>query len=222
MNKEYFKKIGERIKQSRLDAKLSLEEVGKPLGYHKTTIMRWEKGQTEKIGLPSIQMLSNIFSKDIEQSINPVWLMGYDVPKFIPKVDTKSIKIPILGRIPAGIAVEMVEDILDFEDISGEMLKGNKEYFGLKVNGDSMYPEYLDGDVIIVLKISDCESGDDAIISVNGNDATFKRVFKSDNGIILQPLNNAYSPINYTNKDIETIPIKILGIVVELRRNKKR
>lgn len=133
-----------------------------------------------------------------------------------------NLKIAYLfyGRIPAGIPLEMIEDVIDYEEISNDMLKGGKEYFALKVTGDSMFPEYLDGDVLIVLKIEDCESGQDAIVSVNGFDATFKRVFKSDNGITLQPLNNNYPPQFYSNKDIKNMPIKILGIVKQIRRDK--
>ena len=132
----------------------------------------------------------------------------------------KSIRIPVLGSIPAGIPMEMIEDIVDWEDISEEMLKGGKQYFALKIKGDSMFPEYLNGDVIIVLKQDDCESGQDCVVAVNGDDATFKRVFKTDNGITLQPLNNSYMPMFYSNDDVLNKPVKILGVVKQIRRNK--
>ena len=83
-----------------------------------------------------------------------------------------------------------------------------------------MNPDYLDGDTIILEKVEDCESGEDCVVMVNGNDGTFKRVIKSENGIILQSLNSSYSPMIYSNKQIETLPIKIIGKVVELRRKK--
>ena len=102
------------------------------------------------------------------------------------------------------------------------MLKGGKQYFGLKVKGDSMYPEYLDGDTLILLKQEDCESGEDCVVMVNGNDGTFKRVFKNENGIILQPLNNSYQPMIYTNEQIENLPVRIIGVVDEIRRKKRR
>ena len=128
-------------------------------------------------------------------------------------------KIPVLGSIPAGIPIELIEDILDYEEISEEMLKGGKEYFALKVKGSSMWPKYLDGDTIIVLKQDDCESGQDAIVMVNGNDGTFKRVIKKDNGITLEPINQQeYNSVSYSNEDIEKLPIKILGVVKEIRR----
>ena len=98
------------------------------------------------------------------------------------------------------------------------MLRGDKEYFGLKVKGNSMGPKYLDGDTLIIQKLNDCESGQDCIVMVNGDDGTFKRVIKNKDGIILQPLNPNYEIKFYTNKQIEELPIKILGVVKEIRR----
>ena len=117
--------------------------------------------------------------------------------------------------------MECIEDIIDKEEISEDMLRGGKQYFGIRVKGNSMENEYLDGDTLIVEKTEYCESGDDCIVMVNGNDGTFKRVFKNENGIILQPLNPAYAPMVYTNEQIISLPVKILGVVVEIRRKKK-
>lgn len=89
---------------------------------------------------------------------------------------------------------------------------------GLRIKGTSMMPEYLDGDTIILEKVDDCESGQDCVVMVNGQDGTFKRVFKNETGIILQPLNPTFSPMVYSNEEIEKLPIKIIGKVVELRR----
>ncbi|MBS5854033.1 MAG: hypothetical protein KIC56_02235 [Clostridium sp.] len=137
-------------------------------------------------------------------------------------IQSNSALVFVYGTIPAGIPMECIEDIMDTEEISADMLRGGKQYFGLRVKGNSMEPEYLDGDTLILEKVDDCESGDDCVVMVNGNDGTFKRVFKNENGIILQPLNPSYSPMVYTNEQIETLPIKILGIVVEFRRKKRK
>lgn len=162
--------------------------------------------------------------------VSPIWLMGYDVPmkkeivdKNIQGIDKKtenSALVFVYGTIPAGVPMECIEDIIDTEEISASMLKGNKQYFGLKVKGDSMYPEYLDGDTLILEKVEDVESGQDAVVMVNGDDGTFKRVFKNENGIILQPLNSNYAPLVFSNEDIMSKPVKIIGKVVELRRKK--
>ena len=159
--------------------------------------------------------------------VNEVWLMGYDVPMqrdltIGTTLASNSAVVFVYGTIPAGIPMECIEDIIDTEEIPVDMLKGGKQYFGLKVKGDSMEPEYLDGDTLILEKADDCESGDDCVVIVNGNDGTFKRVFKNENGIILQPLNPAYSPIVYSNKQIEKLPVRIIGIVEEIRRKKRK
>ena len=127
-------------------------------------------------------------------------------------------RIPIFSKIPAGIPIELIEDVIDYEELDPKMFTGDKEYFGVKVFGDSMYPEYRDGDVLIVQKINDCESGQDCIVMINGNDGTFKRVKKTEEGIILQPLNPNYEIKFYSNKEIEELPIKIIGVVKEIRR----
>ena len=127
-------------------------------------------------------------------------------------------RIPIFSKIPAGIPIELIEDVIDYEELDSKMFTGDKEYFGVKVSGDSMYPEYRDGDVLIVQKINDCESGQDCIVMINGNDGTFKRVKKTEEGIILQPLNPNYEIKFYSNKEIEELPIKIIGVVKEIRR----
>lgn len=143
-----------------------------------------------------------------------------DNKKTNTSLSPKSAIVFVYGTIPAGIPMECIEDILDTEEISADMLKGGKEYFGLKIKGNSMFPDYLDGDTIILEKIDNCESGDDCVIMVDGNDGTFKRIFKNENGIILQPINSEYQPIIYTNKQIEELPVRVIGKVVELRRRK--
>lgn len=157
-------------------------------------------------------------------NVNEAWLMGGDVPmEKEPKIKTTSSTsavVLIYGTIPAGIPLECVEDIIDTEEIPIDMLKGNKQYFGLKIKGNSMFPEYLDGDTIILEKVDDCESGQDCVVMVNGSDGTFKKVIKNENGIILQPINSEFQPMFYTNEQIQNLPVRILGKVVELRRKK--
>lgn len=87
-------------------------------------------------------------------------------------------KIPVLGTIPAGIPIEAVEEILDYEEIPQEWATQG-EYFGLKVKGNSMEPRIMNGDVVICRKQSDAESGNVCVIMVNGNDATLKQIKKT-------------------------------------------
>lgn len=132
------------------------------------------------------------------------------------------VSVNVYGEIPAGVPVEAIEDIIDIEQIPAEWLAGGKEYFALQVKGDSMYPVYLDGDIVIVRKQETCETGDDCVVYVNGYDATLKRIkLHDDGGIEIIPLNTNYAPRTYTRKEAEEMPISIGGVVVELRRKIK-
>ncbi len=129
----------------------------------------------------------------------------------------KGIKIPVLGRVPAGVPIEAVEDIIDYEEIPVEMAKDG-EFFGLQIKGDSMEPRICEGDVVIVRKQDDAESGDLVIAMINGDEATCKRLMKYSDGIRLMPSNPTYEPLYFSNKEIEEKPVKIIGRVVENRQ----
>lgn len=139
-----------------------------------------------------------------------------------PGSSSSGIRVPVLGTIPAGIPLDAIEDILDWEEIPAAWATGGRQYFGLRVRGDSMYPRYLDGDTVILQKETTCESGDDCAVLVNGSEATLKQVMiKGDGSLELRPTNPAYPPRTYSPAEIESIPVQIIGVVVELRRKIK-
>lgn len=94
------------------------------------------------------------------------------------------IKISILGKVQAGIPIEMISEIIDYEEIPADMA-ARSEYFGLLICGDSMNPRILDGDVVIVRCQPDVENGDIAVVAVNRDSATVKKIHKSELGITL-------------------------------------
>lgn len=162
----------------------------------------------------------NIYRIASALNVDETWLMGFDVPmnrKNLSVETSKGIKIPVLGKVPAGVPIEAVEDIIDYEEIPEEMSKDG-EFFGLQIKGDSMEPRICAGDVVIVRKQDDAETGDLVIAMINGNEATCKRLMKYKNGIRLMPNNPAYEPLYFSNKEIEEKPVKIIGKVVENRQ----
>ena len=110
----------------------------------------------------------------------------------------------------------MIEDITDWEEIP-ECMANTGDFFALKISGHSMEPKISDGDVVIVRSQDTAESGDIVIATVNGNDATCKRLRRYKDGIELVPLNPSYEPMFFSNEDIRTKPVTIIGKVVELR-----
>lgn len=126
--------------------------------------------------------------------------------------------IPILGTVPCGVPIEAIEDIIDYEEVTEQMAKTGT-YFGLKAQGDSMYPQIIDGDTLIIKQTTTVNSGDIAIVKVNGDEATCKKVIFNDYGITLVSFNSAYEPMIYSKDDIEKLPITICGKVVESKRS---
>lgn len=204
---------GQRIKECRLLNGERQQDIGDLVGVHKSTIGRWENGNTAKLSLIIINILAKHFN------VNPAWLAGKDVCKKQGKIVElkKSVSIPILGKIAAGVPIEAVTDILGYEEISEERAR-EEDYFALTIRGDSMYPLLFDGDVVIVRAQPDCESGDIAVIIVDGKDATVKRIKKRPEGIMLVPANPSYEPMFYANSYVTDMSVSILGKVVELRR----
>lgn len=133
------------------------------------------------------------------------------------KVSIKAVQIPVLGRVQAGIPIDAQQEIIDWEEISPGMATRG-EYFGLQVKGDSMEPKFSEHDVVIVRQQSDAESGSIVIALVNGYEATIKKLIKyEDGGIALIALNPVYQPLRFTEEEIISKPVEIVGRVVELR-----
>jgi repressor LexA len=131
--------------------------------------------------------------------------------------ESKGVRIPVLGRVVAGVPIDAYEEILDYEEILPETA-ADGEYFGLRVSGDSMEPKFSEGDVVIVRQQSDADSGDIVIALVNGSDATIKRLIKyAEGGIALVASNPTYAPLRFTEAEISSKPVQIVGKVVELR-----
>jgi len=195
------------------NAQMKAQELANASGVSKSSISQYLKGSHSP---------SNISSGKLSKILNvdPLWLMGFDVPmnnSLSHKPHHKGVTIPILGRVAAGIPIEAIKDVIDTEEITEEMSKTG-EFFGLKIKGDSMVPDLYNGDVVIVRKQDDAETGDTVIATVNGDEATCKRLRKYKDGIELISNNPSYKPFEYSNKEILEMPVRIIGKVVELRR----
>lgn len=206
--------IGTRIKEVRTLKQLSQEELAIKMGYKsRTSINKIELGLAD-VSSSKVKEFAKVLG------VSTSYLMGWDnIEK--TKIDKNVVKIPIYGSIPAGVPTEMIDEsyIEDYEEISSDMLRGGNTYFGLKVNGDSMYPEFRNGDTLILKQQDDCENGDFCAVSINHTESTFKKVIKKESGLTLQPLNPTFEPLFYTNQEVESLPITILGVVKEVRRS---
>lgn len=190
--------------------------VAKETGLGTSTFSDWKIGRSA----PKIDKLKKI-ADYLEVDID--YLTGISSDRSINKTTIENVnikkatKIPVLGSVPAGIPLEAIEDILDYEEIDEETAKKG-EYFGLKIKGNSMYPLIMEDDVVIVRKQEMIESGQVAIVMVNGDEATCKKVIIKDGGIMLIGHNPEFTPLYYSAEEVETKPVRIIGKVIEIRR----
>lgn len=203
---------GRRIAQLREEKGLSQLEFAHKVNINNSVMNRIEKG-IRPIRDDELIAISKCLGVSID------YLLGNAPAKAVQQKPTgRGVRIPVLGRVVAGIPIEAVEEILDYEEITPE-LAATGEFFALQVKGSSMEPTLRDGDVVIVKKQPTVDSGDIAIVLVNGNDATVKEIKESPSGITLIGHNVAvYTPKFYSNREIEELPIQIIGKVVEMRR----
>lgn len=201
-----------KFKELRKNKHLTQIEFAKKINVDQSTISKWEQDKA----FPDIQILSQL-ADFFDVSIDYLLDRTNNFP--INKT-SKGIKIPVLGVIPAGIPIEAVEDILDYEEISENMARRG-EFFALRVKGDSMLPTVKDGDIVIVRKQDDAENGKICVVMINGYDATLKEIKKDPNGIWILPHNplSDFKPTFFTNKEIIETPVRIIGVAVEIRRS---
>ncbi|MBQ5357729.1 MAG: helix-turn-helix domain-containing protein [Oscillospiraceae bacterium] len=197
------------FKNLRKDNNLTQAELAKKLGVAPSTVGMYERGQREP-DFETLEKIANCFS------VNMNTLLGKENETDIAS-GSLGIKIPVLGKVAAGIPITAVENILDYEEISSEMASSG-EYVALKIQGSSMEPRMYEGDVVIVRVQSSVEHGEVAVVMVDGSEATVKKVQFQSSGILLQPFNPSYEPIFYSNEEIEKLPVRIFGKVVECRQ----
>lgn len=193
------------LKQLRKSKSMTQDAVAKQLNIGRTAYTKIENG-VQEIDTDALAKLAELFAVSID------YLLGADsVSK------PQGVKIPVLGRVVAGIPIEAVTEIIDYEEIPASMAASG-EYFALRVQGESMSPRIKEGDVVIVRKQETVENGEVAIVLVNGNEATIKEVYFSQFGVTLVAWNpSVYTPHFYPMDEVESLPLRILGKVIELR-----
>lgn len=182
------------------------QDMCEALGVKYTTFTDWVKGNSYP-RIDKIELMANYFGISKADLVEE---------RFPDKKRAHGVVINVYGRVAAGIPLEMIEDIIDTEEIPEELARTG-EFFGLQIHGDSMEPKISEGDIVIVRKQNDAETGDMVIATVNGTDATCKRLKKYRDGIELIATNPSYKPMFYSNEEIASKPVRIIGRVVELR-----
>lgn len=208
--------LGERIALLRKQAKMSQQSLAKMIGVSRTTISMWELG--ERIpDADSLRRLADVFGVTVDYLVRgqvqaPDVLDTEDVWRKIKEAwqPELSIPIPILGVIRAGQPLFAQTNIEGWKNMSARQVQDAK-YFFLRVTGDSMEPLLREGYLVLVRVQPDVDNGDVAVVMVDDENATIKRVFRVNGQVILRPENPRYQPILVTSE-----AARIIGKVVEI------
>ena len=202
--------IGQRIKRIRLEKHLTQDELAFRIDTTKQTIYKYENGIVTNIPASKIEAIANVLNT------TPEYLMGWDNKLKSPTITSDVVEIPVIGTIAAGYN-ELANEDWSGETVSvpKEYLRGRKkeEFFVLTVQGDSMYPLYMNGDKVLILKQSTLnKSGDIGAILYDGDMATLKKVeyVQGEDWMKLIPINPEYQPKTIEGADLELC--RVLGI----------
>lgn len=210
---EVFMFSGERLKKARKRKEYSQKRLANMIDVSTSLIAHYERNGIQHPRADIIEQLADILGTSID------YLMERSDFIEVPDSFDDLIKVPVYGSVPAGTPIEALEVDYGYIGVERERFKGDKKLIGLKVKGDSMYPYYMEGDIVIVELTCDFNSGDDVIVFVGYDyEATLKTIHKEEDYIELEPLNREY-PIKRYGKD--DLPVRVLGVVRELIRDVK-
>lgn len=213
--------MGKYLKSLRENLELSTHDVNRLSEISQSYLSLIENGKRKAsaIILKNLAKVYNVDYLDLYEKAGYIDLIE-DEQKAKYKIDELGnpvVSVPLLGTVKAGYDYLAEENWIGTVDIK-KQLADTGEFFALKIHGDSMSPVLIEDDIVIVRKQDDFENGNIVVALINGNEATVKKGKKNENSILLQPLNTNYEPLIFTKEEMETIPVKIIGIVKKLDR----
>lgn len=200
------------IKNRRKELGLTLLDIANACGVSEATVSRWESGDIVNMKRSRIAQLAKVLN------VSPSLLIHDDYDVLINYNSTTKPQVPVLGIVPCGEPIEAIEDIIEWIDVVPSQAKN---HFGLIAKGDSMAPFILDGDILVVKHSPVVDSGKIAIVKVNGDEATCKRLVINGSGLTLVPNNPMYQTLTFSPAEIADKPVAVIGEVVEIRRRFK-
>ena len=214
--------IGKKIKERRKQLGLSAEEVAALLGVSPATIYRYESNEIMHMRSDKLEPLAQVLQT------TPAYLMGWtpiaqQTPTdTIPYEEADLVSFPIIGRVAAGYNGQAIEEY------SGETVQipqtflgdpDSKAHFALRVKGDSMYPKFLDGDIVLVHRQETVDNNAIAVLLYNEEEATIKKIHyvPGEDWLELVPINPEYQTKRISGMALSQC--RILGRVVKLIRD---
>lgn len=189
--------LSELIHLFRQKNSLTFEELGQAAGVSKTTASRWESGDIKRLSPENKAKLSQLFDIDVDDYLSNHFFK------------------PVLGEVKAGYDMFASQNILGYEEVTKREADQGDYY--LKVKGNSMIGSRIyDGDLIYVQSTHSVENGEIAVVLINGDEATVKKVQRKDELFILEATNPDVENRYFSPLDIAELPVQIIGRVLKV------
>ena len=204
---------GERIKKLRKEQGLTQEELGKALGVQKAAVQKYEKGTVQNIKRENIIKLAKVLQT------TPEYILGWDMPDNVYPYDEELVSIPVLAKVSAGLgcyADSLNNAAIDYETVQRTSLISGENYVYLMVEGDSMYPIFIEGDLVLVRCQSSVDSGSYAVVTIDGEDGVIKKIVYGKDFIELHSINPMYPVRHFEGEDV--LKVRVFGLVKEIKR----
>lgn len=203
---------GSRIKETRKRRGMSAEKLAEITGISAATIYRYENGDIASMPATKLKPIADALG------VTPGDLIGWEDAPAVPGVETipyapPRARVPIIGVVCCGSGGLALEEPLGFE---GADVANAEDYFYLRATGDSMEPDVREGDLVLIHKQPEVESGELAVVVVDGEEGMLKRVILKPGAVILQSSNPAYPPRVFIGE--ETQIVRIAGKAVQSLR----
>lgn len=220
-----------RIKELRKQKGITQEELGRILDVGKATISNYES-EKRQLTADVLQKLSEYFGTSTDEILGlseakpePIGkpIDSADFPPQtlvhppLPNLENETTAIPILGSVRAGYDYIAEQELLGYLNVEESFADMHPDAFALYVKGDSMSPEIRHNDIAVCLPDQEIRDNDVAVICVNGDEGTVKRVRFDSDGLTLVPANPRYKPQRYSSKDVQQLPVLLQAKVVEVR-----
>ena len=189
---KYNKEFGDRLFNIRKERGLTMNELGKLVGLHESTVKRYENGEIKTLDIEKVKEFARALN------VSEIYLMGWQENKSTSKA------IPLVGTIAAGTPI-LAQDNIERHFYLDSSIKAD---FALRIKGDSMINVGInEGDIVFIRQQPDIENGEIGAVQIQDIEceATLKRVYKDNNSITLVSENPKYPPRILTSGNVRVL-----------------
>lgn len=204
--------LSEKLVELRIQKGLTQYDVANLLNMPRSTYAQYELGRREPDN-ETLVRIATLFNCTTDYLLGRSDRVEEEAGIYMVNQDDL-FKIPILGAIRCGAPILAEESIEGYMYVDKSIARVNKDekLFYLRVTGDSMSPKFQPGDLVLIRQQSIVDDGDIAVVLIDKQDATLKKVFRSNGTIWLHSLNPAYEPLKFNAEDVHIIGKALLRV----------